>query len=281
MRDDPTPPHEGRTRTTGVRPLLPFFLLSHGWTWAFWGVVAVQGWDIHGGWGLKLLLVGGLGPMLGGLVMSGVTGGRTALGELGLRLISLRRIGLRWLLVALLIPVLALVGAAALAAAAGTAGPLLDVSEARELLSNPVMLISAVLGSLLYGPLPEEIGWRGYLLDALQDRWNALTASLLLGAVWALWYLPFLWMAGGGSAQPVLFVATLFVSTILLTWIYNNSHRSVLAAVLFHLSLNLTGGLVDRGALVSWLATSIMAALALGVIIRWSDSATAPEFRMP
>jgi len=34
--------------------------------------------------------------------------------------------------------------------------------------------------NLLFGLLPEEMAWRGHVLDGLQARWNALTASLVL-----------------------------------------------------------------------------------------------------
>ena len=49
---------------------------------------------------------------------------------------------------------------------------------------------------LILGPLSEEIGWRGYALERLQTRWNALTSSLIVGLVWALWHLPLFMMVG-------------------------------------------------------------------------------------
>ena len=61
-------------------------------------------------------------------------------------------------------------------------------------------LFLAQLGSflplLIIGPLSEEIGWRGYALERLQTRWNALTSSLIVGLVWALWHLPLFMMVG-------------------------------------------------------------------------------------
>ena len=38
--------------------------------------------------------------------------------------------------------------------------------------------------SLLYLVALEEYGWRGYALDRLQGKWNALTSSLILAAFW-------------------------------------------------------------------------------------------------
>ncbi len=39
---------------------------------------------------------------------------------------------------------------------------------------------------LILGPLSEEIGWRGYALERLQTKWNALVSGLIVGLVWGL-----------------------------------------------------------------------------------------------
>ena len=36
----------------------------------------------------------------------------------------------------------------------------------------------------------EEFGWRGFALDRMQSRWNAVISSLILGILWAIWHLP-------------------------------------------------------------------------------------------
>jgi hypothetical protein len=51
-------------------------------------------------------------------------------------------------------------------------------------LAQPLTLIPFALSIFFISPFPEELGWRGYVLDRLQARWNALTSSLILGMIW-------------------------------------------------------------------------------------------------
>lgn len=94
--------------------------------------------------------------------------------------------------------------------------------------------------------LPEEYGWRGFALDRLQSRWNALTASLALGFLWGLWHLPLHFMSG--TTQEVIpvaeFILKQMVGAIFYTWVYNNTNRNVFLAILLHALWNVFGGLI-------------------------------------
>ena len=80
----------------------------------------------------------------------------------------------------------------------------------------------------------EELGWRGYALPRLLERFSPLVASLILGVIWWLWHLPTFFIAGTPQfRQPV--VAFLIMTTaysILMTWIFLHTHGSVLIATL-------------------------------------------------
>ncbi len=87
----------------------------------------------------------------------------------------------------------------------------------------------------------EEMGWTGYAIDPLQDWWrNALLASIFLGAMWAVWHLvPFIqthntpiWVAGQDVHTVVL--------RVLIVWLYNNTGKSVFAAITFHAMANVS-----------------------------------------
>lgn len=121
------------------------------------------------------------------------------------------------------------------------------------LLSKPMTLVAFAVFMLLFGPLPEEMAWRGYALTGLQKKLSALTASLIIGAAWTVWHLPLFWIEG--SYQNNLGVGTLpfwffmldkIPQSIVMAWIFNNNRQSTASAVFFHFAVNITGELVDQ-----------------------------------
>lgn len=110
--------------------------------------------------------------------------------------------------------------------------------------SQPLIVIPAFFYILILGgPLAEEFGWRGYALDRLQNHYSALSSSVILGIIWGLWHLPLFFMKGQDIYRNIpvwgFVLGTIFLS-IMITWIYNNTGRSVLAVLLFHTAGNLS-----------------------------------------
>jgi membrane protease YdiL (CAAX protease family) len=125
----------------------------------------------------------------------------------------------------------------------------------------------------IYGPIPEELGWRGYALSRLQARWNALVSSLILGAIWALWHLPLFFIKdtlfyrhGAWSPWFWQFMTTVIPLSIIFTWIFNNTRRSTLAAILFHFMTNVTPELANVTAGTNFYATLLWICAAIAVV---------------
>lgn len=96
-----------------------------------------------------------------------------------------------------------------------------------------------------FGPLNEELGWRGYLLPRLLDH-HPVKASLLLAPAWALWHLP-LWALkdSGHHLWPFgYFLGIIVPVTGIFTWIHLRAHGSLLPAVLFHAALNTSANFI-------------------------------------
>lgn len=125
-------------------------------------------------------------------------------------------------------------------------GQAIDAGEASELFGSPISLLVTTIVVLFLGPVPEEIGWRGFLLDRFQLRWGAVTASILVGIVWLVWHAPLFVMAGyydavGGSPDLFPFATGIVITSVLYTWVHNNARRSVFATIVFHFMQNFVG----------------------------------------
>ena len=101
-------------------------------------------------------------------------------------------------------------------------------------------IVAAPVGLLVFFFLAlfEEVGWMGYAFNPMENRWNALIASIVLGLLWSAWHLP-VYIAGPESAIWVTGqLITLAFVRILIVWIFNNTAKSLFAAILFHAVYN-------------------------------------------
>jgi CAAX protease family protein len=129
------------------------------------------------------------------------------------------------------------------------------------------------------GPV-EELGWRGYALPMLQRRFNALTATLILGVVWSIWHLPAFYL-GSMNQSTMNFVAYMIFMTsfsVLMTVVYNGTRGSVLLPMLMHWLLNLHNlreGMMTYAA-VAMVAVAAVLVLRLGAENLGSEKVTDP-----
>ncbi|KPN31576.1 CAAX amino terminal protease self- immunity [Halolamina pelagica] len=137
----------------------------------------------------------------------------------------------RWYAAALAVPigVSVAMGAVMIALTGG-------VDESRVAPALGGFAINVVFATLLGGG-QEEFGWRGFALPHLQARYSALSASVVVGAVWALWHAP-MFAFGVYDMSPAGYAAFVVVASVLFTWLYNSSRGCVPAAVLMHGTLN-------------------------------------------
>ncbi|HEY76297.1 MAG TPA: CPBP family intramembrane metalloprotease [Thermoflexia bacterium] len=248
-----------------------FFALAFGLSWLFWIPAALSGQGTDMSSARLLLYLGGLGPPLAGILLTHLTRDREGRWDYWRHVVDFKRIGAGWYGV-ILLTVPALTGLAALLdVLLGGSPPQLEAD-----LSRPLALLSFALFTLLFGPLPEELGWRGYVLDRLQARWNGLASSLILGTAWSLWHLPLFFIQGTyqhglglGSSRFWLFMVGMVPVSVLYTWIYNNTDRSILSAVLFHFTTNFTGELLSLSSRAEFYNLLLIVIAATVVTVIW------------
>lgn len=228
---------QDQTRSKGI-PLWLFFGSTYGLSWLIWGLVIASGRNASP----LYILAGAIVPSLMGIVFIQLDLNRENRRGFWKRAIDFKRIGPGWYgVIVFLFPVILTV---TFLVKNLFGGPSLSLGTVQRALSNPLQLVALIVMTFLVGPLSEELGWRGYALDRLQSRWNALTSSILLGLIWGGWHLPLFFMKGTVQAAMGLglafwlFILDAVLLSILFSWVYNNTSRSTLSALLLHWAYN-------------------------------------------
>lgn len=260
------------SKSRSSQELLQYIAITFGWTWAFWIAAALTGQPADSLFTILLIALGGLGPAGSAILLTLKDRDVSHRRDFWQRIMDFRRIRPAWYLVIFLTaPLISLLAVWTRTLITAEPHPF---EQALTLLSRPLSLLPLILTVLFFGPLPEEPGWRGYALDRLQSRWNAVTSSLILAIVWAAWHIPLFFIRGTyqqaigfGTTGFWLFMAGLIPETILMTWIYNNTKRSTLSAILFHFMTNFTGQFLDPAQGIAVFRLAWAAGIALAVMV--------------
>jgi membrane protease YdiL (CAAX protease family) len=101
-----------------------------------------------------------------------------------------------------------------------------------------VPLLTAALALFSVG---EELGWRGFFLSSLMDRYAPLTATAYSALFWGFWHLPYYFARHSEGERTgltyLLFLAGIFPVSAFFTFIYIRT-RSVLLCMILHGALN-------------------------------------------
>lgn len=225
--------------------IMVFIGLSYAASWGIWwiGMLATPELTrVSDERFFRFLLVGSFAPSASALLVSGYTGGFTAVRCLLGRLVRVR---VDWKVYVMTFFVLPLLGIATLLGL-GISNKI-DLSKI-AITAVALMPLNALLGGVVFGvgPLGEEMGWRGYLQDRLQSRGNSVFVAIVVGAVWSVWHAPIaVRFDDFRSGLSLWEFATFYVPfTILLAFILGHLWRwsdgSLFIVIFFHAVSNMT-----------------------------------------
>jgi len=239
-----------------------FFVLAFALSWLPWFGAA---WFSRRPDGLvpniALQLAGLLGPFLSALLLLRGPQWR----DFADRLIALRRLNWLYLPVTLLVMPLAAIAAVWISVRLGHSATQLDL----------VPNLAGMIPIMVLAPLIEELGWRGYGVDALRAHAGMRRATFLFAALWALWHWPLFLIAGSYQNELLrmspLYVANFFVSVIpaaiIANWLYWKHRRFVPAAILFHFMLDAVAESFAIEQFTKCLITALFIAVAAAIML--------------
>lgn len=166
----------------GYPPTAPdravFFVAACAISWAAWLPLARAGPPgpaTRPSWLQYLHLIGALGPAVAAYLVTAWANGRRGISELTKRSLQWR-VGWRWLAFALLGPTLMyLVAVLGVGLVTGSWTGLARYGKSAEYPNLPPPLYW--LGSVIFYGFGEEVGWRGYFIPRLQEKWSGVAGS--------------------------------------------------------------------------------------------------------
>jgi membrane protease YdiL (CAAX protease family) len=110
-------------------------------------------------------------------------------------------------------------------------------------------LLLMFVPAIFISGLGEEMGWRGYALTRLQMTKSPLISSLIVGVFWGLWHLPIIYWFSSQTGllflvEFGLYVLLLTAVSVIFTWVYNATDKSLWILVLMHATFTAGGNTI-------------------------------------
>jgi membrane protease YdiL (CAAX protease family) len=214
---------------------------------------------------LALSLLGLLGPVFSALIFLRSARDPALWRDFIDRLVNLRRLNWRYLPVTIL-----------LMPAAAYIAIWLSVRLGRPASQfSPIPNLASMIPLMFLAPLLEELGWRGYGVDALRARLGMSATTAAFAMLWALWHAPLflidhtyqhdLWL------ESPLYIVNFFVSVlpaaVIANWLYYKHRRFIPAAILFHFMLDAVAESFAIEQFTKGIVTLVFIAVALSIML--------------
>ena len=212
-----------------------FFVVTFIWSWLIWlplvlagaGILPL-GKDLLSAWSTPVSILAAFGPAAGAFYCLSTLHGKGAVHQYLRGLLDFRFGWQAWL-----VPILVLGGSTWLAWALPE---LWGEPRLAMLLPSVWVFPPYVLIMILLGGGQEELGWRGYILDPMEERLGPWLGNLVLGVIWAVWHLPLFVIPG--TSQTFMPFAGFMLLTIgyswFFAWVRQASGKRTLAGLVSH-----------------------------------------------
>lgn len=269
--------------------LLPFFLLTYAVMWASFSTVAFARIPANSLLGIFLLRLGAYSPSLVAILLTARAAGGVGVSNLVGGVFKWRVPARSYVLAVAFFPAVK-VTAAVIHRLTSGAWPRMG--------SESLLLIPLAIAFSTPFQAGEEIGWRGYALPRLAERFGLRSAGVMLGLIWALWHVPQFFIRDApeyGQSFPV-FVLQVTALGVAFAWLYARTNGSLLLVMLLHSAINNTKDIFPsatpgatntfglNASLLAWLTVTLLWICAGYFLLRmpkWDPSRQAGESLPP
>ena len=142
---------------------------------------------------------------------------------------------------------------------------------------TPILSILIFFVIYFVGAIGEEIGWSGYAIDSLQNRYGALKASIILGIIWAVWHI----IPWSQTHQTPVWTGWQSISTVLMrivmVWLFNSTGKSVFGIILFHAMNNISPYLIpgSGGHYEPFMTCMLLSVTVIVIVFLWGSKTLA------
>jgi len=109
-----------------------------------------------------------------------------------------------------------------------------------------------VLFLLFFGPIPEEVGWRGILFNDL-NKLSFKKAQFIVMIVWLIWHIPLFFIVGTYqynigilSLGFIFFCLNIILQSLIMGYLFLIGNKNILLPILFHYFVNLFGEMFNK-----------------------------------
>jgi len=135
----------------------------------------------------------------------------------------------------------------------------------------------------------EEIGWRGYALPLMSEKFGLAMSSILLGIIWATWHLPLFYIAAADTFNQSFPLYLLQVTglSVIMAWLFWKVNGNLLPLMVFHAAINNTKDIVPsaskasaspftlNGSPIGWISVALIWVVAIYAIYAMTRKPTA------
>ena len=217
---------------------LGYILLCLCWTYLFWLTAAIISHNYPNWQGIFILhLLGGIGPLVASIFVVTKTG---RWHQYFARIVKVKDFSpYLWILILSPILIAAIISLILYG----------NILVSQKFMSSGI--IYAIL-LLFFGPIPEELGWRGVLFDELSKH-SLIKAQVITTCIWLIWHIPLFFIVGSyqygvGFATYgfLIWCIGLILQSIIMGCLYLLTKRSIASAILFHYFVNLAGEFIEK-----------------------------------